>query len=597
MMKGWSNSLQTLLQTVDHDYIQSCSIPVVPKELKNSSNEEAYMPRLVSIGPRFRGSREDLLLMEKVKLRSMLSLLHRAGKSGDFETYLDKCSRAIWDLDKQVRSSYAFDVKVDKIELADIMLVDGCFLLELVITKGYDSELPSHMIPPGPFPDVLPSYLNPPVPTPEVLKDEDDLSDLFSHMMPPGPFPDVLPSRLIPPGPAPEVLKDEDVFSGLFSHMMPPGPFPEVLPSRLFPPGPAPEVLKDEDVLSDLLLLENQIPILVLYKLSQILFPDVFDPKDWKKGATKINNIFISILGYSLSEVPIFTAAPHILDSVHFSVNNKMKSERESDAVGNHVVSIIDTTQYPKLKLKRSASRLQAAGVTFIKLAEETGSGMSCFSFLRNCFGGILVKLGNMFVKINKQVDAPAEEVKGLEFYFEFKKGKLEIAQLHITKTTKAKWLNFIALEHHKNNWKRYNISGEQISKSCLSWTFTSSALIFDGLICSAADAKLLKEKNIIVDHLKMSNEELKEFFLNMTFGLDSVGVDSNHVKMVDNLNNYSQAFFFVRILKIFWILFKYRVEWFFDFFETYYNFVAAMLAILTAVQTVYAVMTYHLPK
>jgi hypothetical protein len=40
---------------------------------------------------------------------------------------------------------------------------------------------------------------------------------------------------------------------------------------------------------------------------------------------------------------------------------------------------------------------------------------------------------------------------KGLDFYFKFEMGKLEIEQLHITKTTKAKWCNLIACESHKN--------------------------------------------------------------------------------------------------------------------------------------------------
>lgn len=473
------------------------------------------MPRVVSMGPRFKGSREDLLLLEEVKLRSMMSLLYRAGKQRESKTYLEKCSKAVWTLDEQVRASYVFDIKLKKVELANIMLVDGCFLLELMIAKKFDSHLPS----------------------------------------------------------------------------------------RLIPAGPASEVLKDEDVLSDLMLLENQIPILVLHKLSQILFPNVFDPTDREVRATKLNYLLLSVLGYSLSQVtnPILTAAPHILESVHFFVNNTRKG---SDVVGNYVVSINDTTQHLKMKLKRSASWLQAAGVTF-KLAEETRNGTSCFSFLQNCFMGNLCNKLVTYLTVDNRVDSQEEEVKGLNFYFNFKKGKLEIAQLHITKTTKAKWLNFIALEHQKNNWKRYNFSKvdyeshdeDQMSKSSLNWKFTSSALIYGGLICSADDAKLLKEKNIIVDHLKMSNEELKEFFLHMTFGIDRVGIDSNYVQMVDNLNNYSQAFLFVRILKIFWILFKYQLEWFFNFFETYYKFVAGLLAVLTTVQTVYTVLNYHFPK
>jgi hypothetical protein len=327
-------------------------------------------------------------------------------------------------------------------------------------------------------------------------------------------------------------------------------------------------------------------------------------------GSVKINNHFLSILGYSphsqLSN-PIYLSAPHILDIVHYFVNSTTKGKSETNTVGNCVVPITDAqpqhtdAQHMKPKLKRCALRLQAAGVT-IKLAEETDSKVSCFSFFRNCFGGIFIKLGNMIVT-NTEMDAPAQ-VNGLDFYFKFEKGKLEISQLHITETTKAKWRNIIAWEHHKNNWKSASSESQtgdnnKTNMSSLSRKFTSSALIFDGLICCAADVKLLKQKKIIVDHLKMTNEKLEEFFHTMALGLDCGIVDSSHVKIVDELNNYSNShsFFIVQIMKIFWHLFKYRLERLFSFLKKNYNFVAALLAFLTLLQTVYTVISYHLPK
>ncbi|AES79501.1 hypothetical protein MtrunA17_Chr7g0242181 [Medicago truncatula] len=525
MMNDWLNSIQTLLKSVDHDYIQSCSISIVPEELKNSLNEEAYMPRVVSIGPRFKGSREDLLLMEEVKLRSMLSLLHRAGKEGESKTYLEKCSKAIWELDKLVRASYVSDIKLEKHELAKIMLVDGCFLLELVITKGFGSELPSR---------------------------------LNSHC-------------------------------------------------------PAPEVLKDEDVLSDLMLLENQIPILVLHKLSQILFPNVFDSTDRVQRATKINNLILSILSYPEVSNLSNLEAPHILDLVHFFVNSRRQSESESDSEiesnDNHIVGITEKNQKLKLELKRCASRLLAAGVSIKVIEDDKDSRISsCFSLIRNFFGGVFIKFGKMLVvskEIDKQVDATVVdgEVRGLDFEFKFENGKFEIAQLHITKTTKAKWCNVIAWEHHKKNWKSSSMDGyesgdeNQIGTINLSGKFTLSALIFNGLICCEADVKLLKEKNIIVDHLKMNNEELQDFFRTISFGVDREIVDSSYVKMVDELNNYSEAFFILKIFKIFRHLCMYHLEWVVNFLKQNYNFVAALVALLSVVQTVYAILDYYLKK
>jgi len=570
----WLNSIQTLIESVDYDYIQSCSISVVPESLKKL-NEDAYMPRVVSIGPRFKGSRDDLLLMEEDKLRCMLSLLHRG--AGEADDSLKECSEAVWELDEEVRASYVTHIEFKQHELGKIMLLDGCFLLELLISKGLDSQFPS----------------------------------------------------------------------------------------RLWPPGPATEVLKDQDVLSDLMLLENQIPILVLHKLSQTLFPNVFEPdrieteeekkkeriererrietKEEKKEsiererrieteeekkerierelrmeeekkeriererriereeqrkrelrAKKINNLALSVLGYSTLQLPCLEA-PHILDLVHFFVNGT--SERRMDNHGNHVLGIMDTTAPEKLKLNSCALNLQAAGVS-IKVLEDRDKGISCFGLMRNCFGGVIVRIGN-FIKKTKHRNATISQVKGLDFHFKFENGKLKIEQLHITETTKAKWRNVIVWEHHKKKGKSSSISvaTEDHSLTSPSSKFTLSAMIFDGLICCSADVKFLKEKNIIVDHTNMSNEKLKEFFHTIASGIDSGILDSSYVKLVDDLNNYSGAFFIIRILKILWHGSAYCLEWLIKFLEQNYNFVAALLAILSIVETVLAFLGYIFHK
>ncbi|KAJ1375857.1 hypothetical protein SESBI_50558 [Sesbania bispinosa] len=100
------SSAFTLLKTVEYD-VEVCGISIVPERLKES-NEDAYMPRVVSIGPRYRGTREDLLL------GCMLSLIHRAGELGDAVEYLKKCTKAIQRLDQEVRQNYVFFVAMLK---------------------------------------------------------------------------------------------------------------------------------------------------------------------------------------------------------------------------------------------------------------------------------------------------------------------------------------------------------------------------------------------------------------------------------------------------------------------------------------------------
>jgi hypothetical protein len=217
-----------------------------------------------------------------------------------------------------------------------------------------------------------------------------------------------------------------------------------------------------------------------------------------------------------------------------------------------------------KLKLKRCATRLEAAGVSIQQLAQDKG-------------------------------------VKGLDFEFQFKEGKLEIAALIITKTTKAKWCNVIAWEHHKMDWKKSYSKGtneSEIYNTC--GKFTSAALIFNDLICCTDDVKFLKDKNIIVDHTKMSNKELEEFIRTMSFGVDHGIVGSDYVEMVDGLNNYTTVvsfISFIRFLKKLVHYFTYCYEWFIKFMKKEYHFVATVVSLCTVVQTVYAIIAYQSPK
>jgi hypothetical protein len=193
--------------------------------------------------------------------------------------------------------------------------------------------------------------------------------------------------------------------------------------------------------------------------------------------------------------------------------------------------------------------------------------------------------------------------MEGLNFEFQFQNGELEIAQLHITKTTKTIWQNVITWEHHKMDWKNISSSKNiweinRISSSSHCGKFTFVALIFNDLICRAHDVKLLKDMDMIVDDMEMSNNELKEFFRTLTFGVDHEKVGTRYVDMVDDLNEYYNAVFLpIRIWKTMCHLFMYRLEWFINFLKKDYHFVAAVVSLATIVQTVYAIVAYHLPK
>ena len=107
------------------------SIYKVPNKLRHV-NEEAYSPRIVSIGPFHQGKR-DLLAMEEHKWRYMLSLVHRTPNP---EKSLDECGKSIIELEEKARGCYAENIKFNKKELAEMLLVDGCFILELFLRRS-----------------------------------------------------------------------------------------------------------------------------------------------------------------------------------------------------------------------------------------------------------------------------------------------------------------------------------------------------------------------------------------------------------------------------------------------------------------------------
>lgn len=127
----WMHSIKVTLGSLDHREVKSfiSSIPSVSSKLKKP-NDEAYSPMLVTIGPIHRATKTHLLAMEEHKWRYMLALLHRTQNP---VSTLDKCGTVILGLDDAVRASYGGHIKYEPHELAKIMLLDGCFLLELLL--------------------------------------------------------------------------------------------------------------------------------------------------------------------------------------------------------------------------------------------------------------------------------------------------------------------------------------------------------------------------------------------------------------------------------------------------------------------------------
>ncbi|XP_017245225.1 UPF0481 protein At3g47200 isoform X1 [Daucus carota subsp. sativus] len=120
----------------------------VPTKLR-AIKHEAYTPQTVSIGP-FHRHKPELRAMEEFKWRYMLAFVDRVVKADVEKTQrkeldgvssehspeilaLDKCSTIVTELEEEARAWYAEDINLDKHQLVEMLLVDGCFIVELFL--------------------------------------------------------------------------------------------------------------------------------------------------------------------------------------------------------------------------------------------------------------------------------------------------------------------------------------------------------------------------------------------------------------------------------------------------------------------------------
>lgn len=103
-----------------------CCIYRVPDTLRRV-NEEAFAPRILSIGPLHHG-KESLRQMEGHKWQYLKSLLQR--KPGAMVKHTVKAMR---QLEARTRACYEEFINFDSDELVRMMLLDGCFIIELFL--------------------------------------------------------------------------------------------------------------------------------------------------------------------------------------------------------------------------------------------------------------------------------------------------------------------------------------------------------------------------------------------------------------------------------------------------------------------------------
>ncbi|XP_042389852.1 UPF0481 protein At3g47200-like [Zingiber officinale] len=103
-------------------------------EIIREADREAYEPNLISLGPYHRGV-PRLQTMEKIKPQYLHSFLRRTNPPKS----KDDCRNYIKKEELRVRSAYSEVFKMDSDRFVDMMLHDGCFVVEFLL-RLYDRK-------------------------------------------------------------------------------------------------------------------------------------------------------------------------------------------------------------------------------------------------------------------------------------------------------------------------------------------------------------------------------------------------------------------------------------------------------------------------
>lgn len=102
-----------------------CTIYRVHRHLQDV-NPKAYEPEVIAIGPYYR-HRDHLQMMEDHKLRYLNFLLEQKTEN-DVQKYVAAIAR----VESQARKCYAEPLILNEIEFTEMLVLDGCFIIELV---------------------------------------------------------------------------------------------------------------------------------------------------------------------------------------------------------------------------------------------------------------------------------------------------------------------------------------------------------------------------------------------------------------------------------------------------------------------------------
>ncbi|GMH26327.1 hypothetical protein Nepgr_028170 [Nepenthes gracilis] len=98
--------------------------PLVPQTFVDLNGQALYHPHIVSIGP-FHQGKPHLQIIQERKYQYLAQLLSRTNLT------LEYLFNSIQHLQMKARESYSETILLDAHEFVELMVVDGCFVLEL----------------------------------------------------------------------------------------------------------------------------------------------------------------------------------------------------------------------------------------------------------------------------------------------------------------------------------------------------------------------------------------------------------------------------------------------------------------------------------
>ncbi|MED6113679.1 hypothetical protein PIB30_073063 [Stylosanthes scabra] len=124
---GVAMKIKAMLDEPKPRFSEECCIYRVPNNIRKLK-EDAYTPEVVSIGP-FHHANQNLLEMEDQKRLYCRQFIERS-ETKNLESFVS----CVQELEARVRGCYSDDIKLSKEEHVMVILVDCCFILELLLS-------------------------------------------------------------------------------------------------------------------------------------------------------------------------------------------------------------------------------------------------------------------------------------------------------------------------------------------------------------------------------------------------------------------------------------------------------------------------------